>query len=289
MRWMQLIPWFLFLTLCVACEQTVDKGDDKLIEGRQQMEVKYKDSVQTVYFDNLETAYPVDTETPVVIIEDIILGSGLVTALDGIWLNFIGEDGFTPIGVCPPEYAPTPDEATDRGYVERGTTRLIWAEELEFERCMSVKDVVTIEIADDPDELPLDPNAQPDDTPTKPSDDGVPFDQVTVHYDGTTVDVDVSGLDTAELQGQTVVLISTLLAAAGITGPYDGYTLDFEGSDGYRPSSNETCEEFLPAPGSTSGQGGIHVETSKLIWEEALEIDKCGSVKLVAHIYVEAT
>jgi len=279
--------FFLFCAV-IACDQTVDKGDDKLTEGRQQIEVIYKNSIQTVYFDNLETKYPIDKETPVVFVDDIVLGSGLVTKTDGIWLNFVGEDDFTPIGVCPEQYAPTPGDFADQGYIERGTTRLIWDEALQFERCMSVKDVVTIEIADDPGDLPIDPNSKPDIDPPKPSDEGVPFEHVAVHFQEESISVASNGLPTAVIKGKTVLLVSTILEAAGIESPYDKYTLDFEGSDGYRPSEKGTCEDYLPAPGSIADQAGINLETSELLWHETLYIEKCAFVKLVAHIYVES-
>ena len=287
---MPCIRWALCLTFLLpflACEQTVNKGDDKLTEGRQQILVTYKGSTQTVYFDNLETAYPVDTETPVVFVDDIVLGSGLITHLDGVWLNFVGADGFTPIGVCPVEYAPTPGEVADRGYIERGTTRLIWDESLAFERCMSVQDVVSIEIADDPEDFPLGSGGNTEEEPTKPTEDGLPFEHVLVHFGGNTTDVNASEVETSVLQNETVILVSTILVAAQIEGPFEKYTIDFEGTDGYRPSQKGTCEEYLPAPGNTATHSGIHVDTSELVWLESLGIEKCAWVKLVGHIYVE--
>lgn len=273
--------------LCLSCDQEVDKGDDKLTAGRQSMKVLYKESAQTVLFDDLETQYPIDDETPVIFVDDIVLGSGLVTSLDGVWLNFVGEDGFTPIGVCPAEYAPTPGNMAHLGYIERGTTRLIWSAQADFEKCMSVRDVVKIEIADDPSELPLDDPADTDtDTGTEPPDDGVPFESVDVHYGADTHTVAVAGLATATMYDSTVVLVSTLLTAAGITASLDTITVDFEGSDGYRPSQEGRCLDYLPAPGERATRSGVDVATSTLLWDASFSVETCANVKWVAHIYV---
>lgn len=273
--------------VAVGCDQTVDKGDDKLTQGRQSVEVVYKGNTQTVLFDNLETIYPVDDETPAVGLEDIVLGSGLVTKLEGIYLNYVGADGFHPIGVCSSEYAPTSGSLASKGYIERGTTRLIWDELAGFEKCMFVKDVVSIEIADDPQDLPLKDVATGPDTDFQPSEDGEPFQSVDIHYQGQTATVDPTQLDPAPLYDETVVLVSELLEASGFTIDLATVTLDFEGSDGYRPSAKGSCAEYLPASGNLADQGGISLATSELLWDPELAMDKCAAVKWVAHIWVE--
>ncbi len=274
--------------LLFGCDQTVDKGGDKLTEGRQSVEVHYKASVQTVLFDNLETQYPVDNQTPVVHLDDIVLGSGLVTDLDGTWLNFIGADDFHPIGVCPPEYAPTRGEMASRGYIERGTTRLIWDDEAEFEKCMSVRDVVTIEIADEPDELPLDSELSPEpDTDTSADEEGAPFETVRIHFAGAEHTVVPTTLETATLNEASIVRVDELIEAAGIQVGLDQYTIDFEGSGGYRPSVKGTCEDYLPAPGELADRCGVNIDTSQLLWDASLEVESCAMVKRVAHIYIE--
>ena len=285
----QLVPVVTMLLLAASCSQKVDKGDDKLTQGRQQIEVKYKEFAQTVLFDNLETQYPLDPETPVIFMDDIVLGSGLVTSLDNIWLNFVGEDGFHPIGVCVGD-APAPGSAASKGYVERGTTRLIWEESLGFDKCMSVKDVVSIEIADSPDELPLCEDCHSE--PSSPEDDaGVvegedPFKAVNVHYGGQEFQVDVQGLATSSIKDETVVLISTIIEAAGISVELNTVTIDLEANDGY-PS--DECEA-VPFPGEwAEDKVGITVGSSTVMWCDSLTVDDCGHIRLMndGHIFVE--
>lgn len=291
MRFPSFVALFLCLVFLVvaasACDQAVDKGDDKLTAGRQSVEVIYKGNVQIVAFENLETIYPLDEESPAVALDAVVLGSGLVTKLEGLYLNYVGEDGFHPIGVCSSEYAPTPAELAVKGYIERGTTRLIWDASTGFEKCMFVKDVVTIEIADNPEDLPLNDEGTGPDTDFEPSQDGAAFDSVEIHFNGESVTLDPRKLPTSILYDETVVLVSELIGASGFSIDLSSMTLDFEGSDGYRPGAKGACSEYLPAPGNRAEQGGISLATSELLWAPELAMDKCAAVKLVAHIWVE--
>ena len=135
----------LLLVSAWGCDQKVDEGDDKLTEGNQSVDVVYYDSTETVLFDNLETVYMFN-DAPVVNLNDVVLGSGLVISTDGLWVNFLGTDGYSPLGNsgCVTEYVPTSADVLDQGYLERGTRRLLWEESLEMPECVSVKDVETI-------------------------------------------------------------------------------------------------------------------------------------------------
>jgi hypothetical protein len=284
----------LLLVACLSgCDQTVDKGDDKLTEGRQSVEVEYKDSVQVVLFDDLETRYPIDDESPMVRVDDVVIGSGMVTeaALQKVFLNFVGKDGFTPVGVCPPDQAPTPGEYADNGYIERGTTRMVWDASLNFEKCMTVKDVIAVEVADSADELPLSEHEDQADggagSQITPSQEGVPFKEVQIHMGDQVETVQVEGLPTSTLLGETVVLVETLIESSGFGVDLSTITIDFEGSDGYRPTQKGMCTDYLPTAGTNAGECGINLETSELLWDESLDVEKCAAVKLVAHIYLE--
>lgn len=276
--------FFLVAIFGHSCDQSIHKGDDKLTEGRQGVTALYKTSEQKVAFDDLETVYPISDDSPMVSIEDVVLGSGMISDLEKVYLNFVGEDGFTPIGVCPEEYAPLPGTLAKLGFIERGTTRLVWKTEADFERCMNVKDVIRIEIADKADDLPL-RDTEKDASP-KPSTEGVPFVSVEMHFEDESITMDIANLETDEIQSEEVVLLRTLIEAADIPLDEDTVLMDFESSDGYRPSVKGMCSDYIPAPGAYANLCGINVATSELIWDASLNVEKCAGVRLVAHIYI---
>jgi hypothetical protein len=120
-----------------------------------------------------------------------------------------------------------------------------------------------------------------------PSLEGVPFKEVQVHMGNEVKTVQVEGLPTSTLLDQTVVLVATLIEASGFEVDLAGITIDFEGSDGYRPTQQGMCTKNLPTAGTNASECGINLETSELLWDESLEVEKCAAVKLVAHIYLE--
>lgn len=278
-----------FLATLAGCDQKVDEGDDKLTEGNQTVDVVYYDSTETVQFDNLETLYMFN-DSPVVNLTDVVLGSGLVLSTDGLWFNFLGTDGYSPLGndTCINDFVPTSAEVIDSGYIERGTRRLLWDESLEVPNCLSVKDVEVIYVADDPEDLPVGGDADSDsdsdtDTDTDTDTDGA---IITVDYDGDTEDVALDGLDTAEVDGTQVVLLTTIFDETAFSFDLASVSLSFEGSDGYNPVEEGTCTEALPAPGTTSSQAGIDPVNNDIEWDPALEYPGCAHVHDVAIIYV---
>jgi hypothetical protein len=272
--------------LCAACDQKVDKGDDKLTEGNQSVLVSYNGAEETVQFDNLETHY-LFNDTPVVSMTDVVLGSGLLISVDGLWLNFVGTDGYSPLGNdnCGDDFTPTPASIIGSAYIERGTRNMLWDEALEAPSCMSVKDVETVYVADDPADLPIGGDSDSD------SDSDVDTDvvgHVTVDFDGATEEVDLTGLECAEVDGVAVALLTTIFAATSFTFELDAVSLSFEGSDGYNPTEEGTCTEALPAPGTLAGQAGIDPTTNDVEWDPALEYPGCAHVKEVVIIFVDS-
>jgi len=271
--------------LGAACDQAVDKGDDKLTEGNQSVQVVYNNgAAETVEFKNLETVYKFNA-APVVSVTDIVLGSGLVLSVDGLWLNFMGSDGYTPLGNdnCSDDFTPTPADVIDSAWVERGTRNLLWEEALEVPSCMSVKDVETVYVADDPADLPVGGDS---DTDTDTDVDTDVVGHVTVNFDGATEEVELTGLETAELDAATAVLLPTIFAQTAFVFDSAAVSLSFEGSDGYNPTEEGTCTEALPAPGTLAGQAGVDPATNDLEWDPALDFPGCAHVKEVAIIYV---
>jgi hypothetical protein len=277
----------LLASVCAACDQKVDKGDDKLTEGNQTVQVVYNNGApETVEFKNLETVYKFN-DAPVVSVTDVVLGSGLVLSVDGLWLNFMGSDGYTPLGNdnCSDDFTPTPASAIGSTWIERGTRHLLWEEALEVPSCMSVKDVETVYVADDPADLPVGGDSDSDgDTDTDIDTEVVGH--VTVDFDGDTEEVDLTGLETAVVDSVAMALLDMIFAATAFGFDTGAVSLSFEGSDGYNPVEEGTCTEALPAPGTLSGQGGLDPTTNDLEWDPALEFPGCAHVKEVAIIYV---
>jgi len=280
----------MLTSICAACDQKVDKGDDKLTAGFQSVQVVYNNGpAQTVEFDNLETVYKFN-DTPVVSVTDVVLGSGLVLSVDDLWLNFVASDGYSPLGNddCSDDFAPTPGSVIGSAYIERGTRNMLWDEALEAPSCMSVQDAETVYVADDPADLPVGGDSDSD----SDSDSDVDTDvvgHVTVDFDGSTEEVAFDGLETAEVDGETVVLLDAIFAQTAFVFDPGAVSLSFEGSDGYNPVEEGTCTEALPAPGTLSGQGGIDPTTNDLEWDPALAFPGCAHVKEVAIIYVASS
>jgi hypothetical protein len=277
----------LLVSVCPACDQKVDKGDDKLTGGNQTVQVVYNNgAAETVEFGNLETVYKFN-DAPVVSVTDVVLGSGLVLSVDGLWLNFVGGDGYSPLGNdnCSVDFTPTPASVIGSAYIERGTRNMLWEEALEAPSCMSVKDVETVYVADDPADLPVGGDSDSDgDTDTDIDTDVVGH--VTVGFGGDTEEVELTGLETAVVDSVAVVLLDTIFAATTFGFDTGAVSLSFEGSDGYNPVVEGTCTEALPAPGTLSGQGGLDPTTNDLEWDPALALPGCAHVKETAIIYV---
>jgi len=278
----------LLASICAACDQKVDKGDDKLTTGKQSVQVVYNNGApQTVEFANLTTVYKFN-DTPVVSMTDVVLGSGLVLSVDGLWLNFVGSDGYSPLGNdnCGDDFTPTPASIIGSAYIERGIRNMLWEEAAEAPSCMWVKDVETVYVADDPADLPVGGDSDSDSDSDTDGDTDV-VGHVSVDFDGSTEEVDLTGLETAELDGATVVLLTTIFAQTAFAFEPEAVSLSFEGSDGYNPTVEGTCTEALPASGTLSGQAGIDPASNDLEWDPALEFPGCAHVKETAIIYVD--
>ncbi|HUT76582.1 MAG TPA: hypothetical protein VM285_02790 [Polyangia bacterium] len=275
----------LAMAILGGCDQKVDEGDDKLSEGQQSIEVRYQGMTQIVSFDDLETQYKFNNQ-PVVALDDVILGSGLVLDCAGLWMDFVGTDAYSPAcnDNCE-DYAPVAGELAGQGYVERGTRRLLWEESLESPGCLSVKDVETITLADDPAGFECGSDGDTDtdvDTDTEP-----PPGDIEIRYQGDAESVAFEGLPLETLDGVDVVLLTTLFGETSFSFDLAAVELAFEGSDGYNPVEEGTCTDHLPAPGNLADQAGVDTATGDLEWDPELEFAGCAHVKEVAIVYVE--
>ena len=76
----------------IACDQSVDQGLDKMSEGQQRLVVSYKGAQASINFDDVETVMLAEDQ-PVIYLDDLVLGSGLVLSVDSLWFSFVGSDG----------------------------------------------------------------------------------------------------------------------------------------------------------------------------------------------------
>jgi len=275
-----LVAGLALLPALAGCSQSVDEGDDKWTEGGQSVEVGYAGFSQVVRFDDVETV-ELGPNKPVVYVDELVAGSGLVVDADGLWIDFVGADGFSPIGSCEPDMAPARTDVIDRGTIERGTRNLEWEPELDFEGCMFVKDVALIRLADARDEL-----AGDDPDPDLDPDPAQELGEVEVLYGDQTVVVAAGGLAAGELDGERVVLLETILAASELGLDPATVSMDFEGSDGYRPTAANRCTDYLPVDGALAGRCGLVVDTSQLTFDPQLDVGGCARVKAVVKIYL---
>ncbi|MCP4605942.1 MAG: hypothetical protein GY847_36420 [Proteobacteria bacterium] len=278
---------FGILFLMAACDQRVDEGEDLLTGGNQSIAVSFGEAVEVVLFDNLNTQ-TILNNTPVVSVKDIVIGSGLLaseSAVDEIWINFLGTDEYSPVANdnCESEFNPTSGQSADKVFVERGTCNMLWNESIDIEPCMVVKEVATIELTQTEDGFDGEGDSDTDtDTDTEP-----PPDCVNIHYGEDMQKVLLSEVETTTLDDIDVRLVSSIIEAAGFDIDFSNTKLSFEGDDGYNPTAEGTCTDSLPAPGENASKAGLENLTGDLYWESKLAFPGCAFVKRVATIYLK--
>jgi len=220
-----------------------------------EIEVVYGETTATV---DLSTLDPVDFGgTPHVLVSDVVEAAELGVELTALELDFEASDGFRPSssGRCA-DFVPVAGSDLDQGYIDLATRDLSWDAGLGFPGCLSVVDLVTI-IATDA-------------APAGP--------EIDVVYGETTATVDLSTLDPVDFGGTPHVLVSDVVEAAELGVELTALELDFEASDGFRPSSSGRCADFVPVAGSDLDQGYIDLATRDLSWDAGLGFPGCLSV-----------
>lgn len=107
---------------------------------------------------------------------------------------------------------------------------------------------------------------------------------VDVVYKGTTATVDVASLPGQDYRGSQVVTLTKVWEASKLSGDLTKLQFDFEGDDGFRPSARDRCKTLIT--GAQIAQGYILPDTRTLVWDDALGLPGCYSVKLVAKVLV---
>lgn len=105
---------------------------------------------------------------------------------------------------------------------------------------------------------------------------------VTVTYGGSSKPIDVTTLPTQDYKGEPVVALTKVWEATKLTGDLAKIEFDFEGDDGFHPTSKPRCATLTP--GSQLGQGYILPATRSLVWDDALGLAGCYAVKGVAKV-----
>lgn len=111
---------------------------------------------------------------------------------------------------------------------------------------------------------------------------------VVVVHGSDTATVDVAALPAQTYKDTSVVPLTTVWAQGKLAGDLTKLSFDFEGDDGFHPSSKDKCKKNLT--GEQLGKGYIVPKTRALVWDDALGLPGCYNVHDVAKIIaVDAT
>jgi hypothetical protein len=115
----------------------------------------------------------------------------------------------------------------------------------------------------------------PDVDPSADAGDTADLSSITLVHGASTAVVDVAALPTQMLKGSPVVPLTAVWTAGGLADA-SGLQFDFEGDDGFHPSSKSKCAAFIA--GATLVQGYVLPATRTLVWDDALGLPGCYSV-----------
>jgi hypothetical protein len=107
---------------------------------------------------------------------------------------------------------------------------------------------------------------------------------VVIEYQGKSITVDVNALPRQDYKGSEVVSLGEVWDASELSASLDAVEFEFEGDDGFRPSARDRCKAKIS--GAQLPRGYVLPETRTLVWDDALGLPGCYSVKLVAKVIV---
>jgi len=109
---------------------------------------------------------------------------------------------------------------------------------------------------------------------------------IEVVYGGTIYEVDLASLETITLDdGGGYARLSDIVDAADLGVSPDSLQYDFEGIDGYRPSTRSTCVDHIPTSWETLQGGYVHRTNQNMAWDEELEMPGCSHVDQMLRIH----
>lgn len=103
---------------------------------------------------------------------------------------------------------------------------------------------------------------------------------VVLSYGDHSTTVDVAGLPTQDYKGSAVVSLAAVWAKGQLADDASKLTFDFEGDDGFHPSSRDKCKKNVS--GADLAKGYIVPATRTLVWDDALGLPGCYNVHNVA-------
>jgi hypothetical protein len=185
-----------------------------------------------------------------------VWSAGALKDASTLQFDFEGDDGFHPLSNLNCKTYVTPDQLS-KGYILPETHSLVWDDSLGFADCYSVSNVAKI--------IGIDQSAT----------------IVSLIYDVSSVAIDLTTLPTQDYNGTVGVPLTAVWSAGALK---DASTLqfDFEGDDGFHPSSKGGCLNYI-TPDQLS-MGYIVPTTRSIAWDSSLGFSGCYSVKGVAKI-----
>jgi len=234
-------------------------GDDV---PRLSVEVLFDDDVWPIFLDDAEV---VDFEgSEAVGLADVVELSGIDVAVERLVFDFIAADGFraSSSSNCVDLFPLTGDQIA-QGYILLSNRNLVWDEAADLPGCAFVDDLAQIEA-------------------TRAA--VGPF--VDVTYGEESVTVDLGWAQVENVGGVDTVAVAEVVEMADLGLIVADLELDFVGSDGFRPSTNATCNVFFPIAGSEIDLAHIELETRNLIWDAEAGLPGCAYVDDIAQIVV---
>ena len=101
--------------------------------------------------------------------------------------------------------------------------------------------------------------------------------ELTLTYGDASATVDVGKLPTQIYKDETVIPLSAIWAAGNVGRPASELLFDFEGDDGFKPSSKPKCQD--PVKGADLDKGYLLPATRTLVWDDALGFAGCFGVR----------
>lgn len=98
---------------------------------------------------------------------------------------------------------------------------------------------------------------------------------------GQEKDVAIGALPRQEYKGTSVVTLGAVWDSSAL-GDRASLVFDFEGDDGFRPSTKDRCK--TPIHGAELDKGYLVPETRTIVWDDALGKPGCYAVRFVAKI-----